>query len=222
MKGIRSTPVIAICLAVPLMAQGRPPKILQIVREPLTPGGETAYKTIEDATARICAEQKCPHPHLAIESLSGPREVWWLNAFESEAEKQRVESAYAQNGPLMAALQRNSRRKAKVTGSHVNVSAEYRPDLSRGVPWAVAGARFLVVAVSREDVSGDGSVFEAGDGMRYMFRPCVSRQQADAEVARWGRDARVFAIRPYWGLPAKEWLEADPEFWRPNPLANRR
>jgi hypothetical protein len=44
------------------MAQERPPAILQIFREPLKPGSEAAYKTVEDDTARLCVELKCPHP----------------------------------------------------------------------------------------------------------------------------------------------------------------
>ena len=52
--------------------------ILQIYREPLKPGSEDAYRAIEEDTARVCANLKCPHPHLAMESLTGPREVWWL------------------------------------------------------------------------------------------------------------------------------------------------
>lgn len=121
--------VLALVVAVLIMAQQRSPAILQIFREPLRPGSEAAYKTIEDDTARVCAELNCPHPHLAIEPLTGPQEVWWLNVFESEADRQRVENAYAQNRALMAALERNSKRKAALTGTPINVYASrcWRP-----------------------------------------------------------------------------------------------
>jgi len=115
---MRITVAIGILLAVPLMAQERPSQILQIYRDSLKGGSEATYKAIEEDAARICADLKCPHPHLAIESLTGPKEVWWLNAFASEAEKQRVVSDYANNRPLMAALdwhlqaQRGSDRNA--------------------------------------------------------------------------------------------------------------
>jgi hypothetical protein len=120
------------------MAQKLSPNILQIFREPLKPGCATGYKTIEDDTARICAELKCPHPHIAIESLTGPPEVWWLNAFESNADRERVENAYAQNRALMSALDRNSKRKAALTDPPVNVYANYRRDLSSGRPWTLS------------------------------------------------------------------------------------
>ena len=56
----------------------RPPQMLQIVRESLNEGSEAAYRTIEEDAARICADLNCPNAHLAMESLTGPKEVWWL------------------------------------------------------------------------------------------------------------------------------------------------
>jgi hypothetical protein len=100
----------------------RPQMILQIYREPLKPGSEAAYRAIEEDTARVCANLKCPHPHLAIESLTGPKEVWWLNTFESDAQKQQVTDAYAKSLALMTVLQRNSKRKASVTGTGADSS----------------------------------------------------------------------------------------------------
>ena len=145
-----------------------------------------------------------------------------MNAFESDADRLRVEDAYAKNRPLMAALERNSKRKAAVTEPFVSAFVKYRPDLSRGTPWTLVGARFLVVTVTRQDSRAEGSVFDAPDGSRYILTPVKTRQQADAEATRAGQEARVFAIRPYWGLPDKTWLQADPDFWKVNPLASRR
>jgi len=193
--------------------------ILQVVREPLKTGAEAAYREIEDETARLCVELNCPHPHLALESLTGPTEVWWLNEFASDADRHRVESEYAKNRPLMAALERNSARKQQVTGPFVNTYAIYRPDVSRGAAWTVAGARFLAIVMTRETLQAEGSAFEAPDGMRFVMKPVRTRGEADANAGALGRDARVFAVRPYWGLPAAEWVAADPDFWKVNPIA---
>lgn len=133
------------------MAQERPPKILQIHRDALKRGSEATFKAVEEDAAKVCADLKCPHPHLAIESLTGPKEVWWLNAFESEAEKQRVTDDYANNRPLMAALDRISKRRADLIGTQVDIFVNYRADLSRGAPWTLAGARFFVVTMTRRD-----------------------------------------------------------------------
>jgi len=83
----------------------RPPQMLQIVRESLNEGSEAAYRTIEEDAARICADLNCPNAHLAMESLTGPKEIWWLTPYESESDRQRVTDGYASNRALMAVLE---------------------------------------------------------------------------------------------------------------------
>ncbi len=96
----------------------------------------------------------------------------------------------------MTALDPNSTQKAEFTGKPVNVYARFRPDLSRGARWSFAGARFVVVVVTRRDVDIGGSVFEIPCDERYVLKALPTRQEADAEVVRVGPEARVFAIRP--------------------------
>lgn len=202
------------------MAQERPPTILQIFREPLRPGSEEAYASIEEETARHCAELNCPHPYLGMESLTGSREVWWLNGFESEAEKQRVYDDYANNRALMAALERNSKRKESLTGTPDDVLANYRADLSRGAAWNLAGARFVVVTMTKQDPAMAGVVFEAPDGTRFIMQSVRAQDQADALAAAAGPETWIFAVRPSWGMPASEWIAGDPESWESNPMAS--
>src|SRR5712692_937774 len=128
-----------------------PPQLLQIVRESLNPGGEAAYKAIEEDAARICADLKCPNSHLAVESLTQAKEVWWLTPYESESDRQRVADGYAGNPPLMAALLEIPRRKQGLVGAPIDILASDRSDLS-GKAWLkVAGARFFVVTVTSGD-----------------------------------------------------------------------
>src|SRR5713226_6861340 len=222
MSRMRTIAAVGILLAMPLMAQEHPPKILEIYRDSLKPGSETAFKAVEEDAARICAELKFPHSHLAIESLTGPKEVWWLNGFESEAEKQQVSDDYASNPALVEALERIGKRREGLTGTPVDIFANYRADLSRGAPWKLAGARFFVVTVTRRDPKIEGSVFEAPDGDRFIMRPVTTRHQADVLAAAAGPETTVFAVRPYWGMPAKEWIAVDPEFWKPNPMTRAK
>lgn len=200
----------------------RPPQILQIYRDSVKEGGEAAYKAIEEDAARICADLRFPHPHLAIESLTGPKEVWWLNAFESEAERKQVTVDYAKNPALVAALEGIAKRKENVTGTPVNVVAGYRADLSRGFLWNPSGARFVVVTVTNEDLRIEGAFFEAPDGTQFILRPVGTRSEAEVLAKATGAETTVFAVRPYWGMPAKEWIDADPEFWKSNPMSSTR
>jgi len=201
------------------MAREQPPNILEIFRDFVKVGREADFREVEEDAARICAEMSFPHHHIAIESLSAPQEVWWLNGFASEAEIQQVRDDYARNPTLVAALGAIGRRREGLTEPPVDVFATYRPDLSRGATWRIAGSRFFIVTVTAEDPPTGGSVFEAPDGPRFVFRPAGTRAEADALAAREPAGARIFAVRPYWGMPAKEWVAADPEFWKENPAA---
>ena len=191
-------------------------KLLQIHHDRVRCGSEAMYRSVEEDAARACAVHGCPHPHLAIESVAPPMDVWWLNAFDSEADRQRVSDAYVSNLPLMQALADVRRRREGLLDIDVDVFAAYRRDLSRGDRPHVLGARLITVTIATGNDLPEGSVFETADGTRYVFAPAATHDLA-AAAARRGNDALVFAVRPYWGMPAREWIAADPEFWRANP-----
>jgi hypothetical protein len=218
---MRATVALLLLLPAQLLAQHVPPRILYIYRDSLKRGVDSTYRAIEDQGAQICADLKCPNPYLALEALSGPHEVWWLNAFAGEADTTRVVNAYAANRPLMDALGAVAKRKDNLIGTPIKGYAIYRPDLSRGAAWSVAGARFMLVTVTRSRRSAEGSVWEAADSMLYVFRPVRTRRRAEALAGEQG--ARVFAVRPNWSMPAPEWVAADPDFWRlaPAPRPSR-
>jgi hypothetical protein len=192
-------------------------QILQIHRDVLKRGCEAIFREVEEAAARACAQFHCPHPHLAMESLAGPTEVWWLNAFGSEAERQDVSDLYANNRSLMAALQAIVSRRKGLLEIDEDIFVHRVADQESETHSSVAGARFVVVKVTTGDFVGEGAVFVSNDGRRFAFTPAATRGEADDMASRAGTEARVFAVRPYWGMPAREWIDADPEFWQPNP-----
>jgi hypothetical protein len=202
-------------LAMQITAQSQPPQILQIHRECLKPRMATAYQEIEEDTARICAKLRCPHPYLGIASLTGPKEVWFFNGYNSSAEQKQVVDDYARNAPLLAALRKNSLRKARLTTKPINVFAHYRQELSAGLSWILGHDRFLVITVTKTKSRMSGTVFESADGTRFVVVPAQNRQQSDALAAAARLESQVFAVRPSWSFPAKEWIAADSAFWRP-------
>ena len=216
---MRVTLILALCSA-PLGAQ-QPPRIMEFYRDSLKRGSDSAFRAIENDAAQVCADLKCPNPYLAIESLSGMHEAWWLNAFASEADTTRVVNAYAANPPLLAALGRAIKGKEVLVGTPVNVFGVYRADRSHSPPWNVAGARFLVVTVTRTDRAIQGTEWDAADGTRYILRAVPTEREAQALAIAAGAGTRVFAIRPNWSMPAPEWRAADPEFWKVAPVAHR-
>jgi hypothetical protein len=193
----------------------RPPAILQIVREPLKAGHEAEFSAIEEERARISVGLGCPNPYLGTESLTGPKEAWWFNGYESAEHQQRVYDAYAKNTTLLAAFQQSEPRKARITGKPIEVFARYRPDLRPDASWTPGVGRFLVVTTTTKDSDVAGTVFEAADGMGIIVLPTHSRADADAASARAGANTVVLAVRPTWTFPSPEWIANDPAFWKP-------
>jgi hypothetical protein len=209
-------------VAMQIATPTQPPALLQIVREPLKPGSETAFGAIEEERARISATLGCPHPYLGAESLTGSKEAWWFNGYQSSTEQKQVYDAYAKNAALMAAFQQSAKPKADLTLKPMEVFARYRADLSAGTPWLLGHGRYLVVTVTKSTARLSGTVFESADGMRLLVTSAETRQEADAAKASAGPEAIILAVRPSWSFPAPEWIAADPPFWRSSPAATRR
>jgi hypothetical protein len=207
--------VLSIGLAMQLSASARPPQILQIYRDFLKPGTDAAYREIEDDAARVCVRLNCPNPYLAIQSLTGPTEVWYLNGYRSAAHETAVVEGYQRNAPLMAALEHIPKRKAGLILPALNTRTTFREDLTRGSPWRIGEGRFLVITVTKSRRKVQGTVFEAEDGTRFIIKWAQSREEADASAEVAGADTRVFAVRPSMSMPAQDWIAGDVGFWRP-------
>ena len=192
-----------------------PPALLQIVREPLTPGSDRAFSAIEEERARLAAALGCPHPYLGAEALTGSKEAWWFNGYRSSTEQKQVYDDYEKNRALMAAWQQSATPKAGLTLKPIEVFAHYRRDLSAGTPWLLGRGRYLVIAITKS-IALTGTVFESADGMRVVIAPSETREAADAMAAAAG-PATILAVRPSWSFPAPEWIAADPLFWRSSP-----
>jgi hypothetical protein len=205
-------------LAMQIATPAQPPALLQIVREPLKPGSETAFSAIEQERARISATLGCPHPYLGAESLTGSNEAWWFNGYRSSTEQKQVYDAYARNAALMAALQQSAKPKADLTFEPIEVVARYRADLSAGTPWLLGHGRYLVITVTKSTARRTGTVFESPDGTRFLVTPTETRTEADRAKTSAGPEAAILAVRPSWSFPAPEWIAADPPFWRPSSL----
>ncbi len=214
---MRSWSAVLTGLTMQVIAPEQPPAILQIYREPLKPEQEAAWAAIEEEKTRLCLELKCPHPYLGIESLSGRKEVWFFNGYDSTTDRERVYEAYAGNTKLMTALLDAAKRQGALTEAPIEVFTSYRQDVTRGVPWLLGRGRFLVISITETDARIWGTVFEAQNGMRFIFRSASGREEADAIATQAGSDARVFAVRPAWSMPAQAWIDSDPIYWRSYP-----
>jgi hypothetical protein len=217
----RSLALLAACLvAAPVAAQGplegqEPPAVLGITIERIKPASEARYDAIEREAAAVCRRLGCPNAYLALESFTAPKEVYWLTAYRSEADVDRVAAAYAGNEPLRAELRRVSAAKDGIVEPPVNLTARYRPELSDASPWLVGILPFAVIVEG--NTVGSGAVFELADGRQLVFIPAANAEDTNAIAAAFGAGAKRFAVRAEWSKPAAAWIIANPALWPPTP-----
>jgi hypothetical protein len=202
-----------------VQTQEETPLFLLIVRERLRTGSEEAYDKNELRLAAVCARLKCPHPYLALASATGPKEVWWLNAFGSQEERDGLDAAYARNEPLMAEMRPLGKRKEDFREAFTSTMTSYRRDLSGDSVLRIAGARFMVIDTTQDKGRGAGAVFEASDGKRFVISSANTRAAAEDLAVRSGSGAKILAVQPQWSFPAGAWIKADPMFWQTSPVA---
>jgi hypothetical protein len=182
----------------------KPPHLLHVYRDFPKPQSFSEYAKIEEESARICAEFHCPHPYLAIESLTGPREIWFLNGYKSHPEREKIALDYANNQPLTAALRQIAARKSALTSDPIELFANFRPGMSRGILWTLGQAPFVVVTLTLLSLKIEGTVYETEDGKRLIMKSAQSRGEAQKQAAA-SPDTQIFAARPQWSMPAKHW-----------------
>jgi hypothetical protein len=121
------------------------PLIVHINREYVRPGKDAEYNEIEIGAAHTCAELKCPENYLTIESMTGPRQVWFLVGFNTYAAMNQASAAYEKNSELLLELARITQRKRTITSPPENITARYLVNVSRNADPNLAAARYLAI-----------------------------------------------------------------------------
>ena len=196
----------------------RTSRFLLVVRERLRPESEEAYDRNEQQLATACATLNCPHPYLALATVAGPTEVWWLNTFASLEERDSLHASYARNEPLMAAMEPLSRRKEVFRESITSTMMEFRRDRSASA-LRIHGARFFVITEESDERAAIGAVFQATDGRRVVIASARAPGIGADLGVRMGPGATILSVRPEWSFPDEAWIAADPEFWKGGPVA---
>lgn len=185
----------------------KPPKILQVYRDFPKLESFSDYAEIEEDAARICVELHGPHPFLAMESITSPKEVWFLSGFKSQADRDNVVLDYANNSALKVALQQIAARKSGLIADPIELFANFRPGMSRGLLWTLGQSNFVVATLTLLSLKVEGTVYETEDGKRLIMKSAQSRGEAQ-KLAAASPDTQIFAVRPQWSMPGKNWTIA--------------
>ena len=132
-------------------AQGMPttqPKFLQIFRESVKAGRAAEHATWEAGWPAAFEKAKSKNVYLAITSITGPQEAWFIAPFASQAAY--GEMLAEESSPALAPeLERLSKGDAEFVSEMTALQAVAAPDLSHGTFPDMSKVRFYEVTTFR-------------------------------------------------------------------------
>jgi hypothetical protein len=127
------------------VAQGVPstqPKFLHIFREHLKPGRAADHAKWERGWPAAYEKAKSPYNYIALESLSGPPEVWYVMPLASQAAYEEAMAEGNDDPALSAETERLSRGAREFLKGSDQIQAAAMPDLSYGTFPAIGKMRY--------------------------------------------------------------------------------
>lgn len=194
---LRRALVILLLIGLPAaaFAQALPttqPNFLQIVREEVKVGRDAEHARIEAGWPATFEKAKSPSYYLAMVSLTGPPEAWFVIPFESHAAM--ATQMKSESEPVLAAeLARLSRADADVLNGSRTILARARKDLSYGAFPDTGKQRFWEI-----------TIFRVRPGREDAF--AAAAKAYAAAVARAGADVGFRVYQVMAGMPEPTYL----------------
>lgn len=151
-KNVLGLTVLALGAATGALAQSLPtsqPKFLHIVREEVKIGRMADHSRWEAGWPAAFEKAKSPATYIALVSVTGPPEAWYLIPFASQAAYGENAAREAADLALTAELDRLSRGDAEFVSGASAMQALARPELSHGTFPDLATMRFWEIETFR-------------------------------------------------------------------------
>lgn len=203
--------------ALRVVARLATPQILRVDRYRLAPGTLVPMQHLQQRAAVAMAQWGCPHPYLAVESLTGPAEVWRLTGYQTAADQRRAAQSMEMKPVLRRDLERIESQVQVLAGPPSTWIAQYVGGILQGQKWPMGRGQYLVIAPVTGSVEPQGAPYQASDGAQYAIAAARTRKGAENRAAAAGPGAYVFAVRPAWSMPAADWIRCNPAFWNSSP-----
>ena len=189
-------------------ASGGPPKVLQIFVESVKPGKGAAHARVEAGWPEAFRKAKWPTHYLAMTSMTGPSEAWFLSGYDSYAAWEADQKHMEQTPALTRETDRLAAQDGELLSGTKGLVAVYREDLSYrpnikvgemrywtvttftlrpGYDSAFADIRKLVQAGhEKTNMDEHWAMFQVVSGMPgstfLLFLPMKSLEEADVAV----------------------------------------
>ncbi|MBI3404287.1 MAG: hypothetical protein HY046_02395 [Acidobacteria bacterium] len=217
MKSFRALLLISLlfCMTAPLLAQDTAaPALIQVFREEVKPGRGPAHSKLEASWAQTVAKGNSPQRYVALTTLTGPTEAWFISGYASMEAWEKDNKAAESNTALGTQLDQLSHQETDILSGTRSFVARYREDLSHRPGVNMAKMRYISVTIVRtrpghaEDyeevrkmiksahekakVGDNHSVYQVTSGMAngtfLVLTPLKSLADADASAALHGPD----------------------------------
>lgn len=156
-----------------------PPKILRIYREDVKPGMGAAHEKVEVGWPKAFAKAKYPIYYLAMTSMSGPNEAWFIEGHESFAAIENAEQVVGKNAVLKSELDQLGMQDSGWLSGARTLLAVFNEELSYRAGVNVPQMRYFTVATIRVR-PGLGADFTE---QRRLIKAALEKAQADVHFA---------------------------------------
>ena len=117
------------------LAQGMPttqPKFMHVFREQIKPGRSGEHAKWEAGWPAAYEKAKSPYYYIALQSITGPSEVWYVVPLANQAAYGEMVAAEDKDPALAAELDRLNKGDAEFRAEETALQAIAKPDLSHG------------------------------------------------------------------------------------------
>lgn len=222
MKRIFTCSAFLLATAIPLVSEGQmgaggpqdPPKVLYISREMVKPGKSRAHSEWEKGWPAAYKKVNYPTPYIAMTSMSGPNEAWYLIGYSSWDALEKDNAMSDANAALTADLRKLSTGDGEYLSDTRGVVAEYVPELSYRSKIDLSKMRYMDVASFRMRPGHDGDFGKVAA----MFVDAYTKANIDApwavyRVATGMPATTYFVITPMRSLATMDRGGADFKAW---------
>ena len=148
MRFSRSLLPLGLLVAAPVALSSQSPApsgILTVFRESVKVGKGAAHDAHEDSWARAVTAAKGAEPFVAMSSLTGPNEIWYMQAFPTWDAYQKSTESNRANAPQALVDQKYRPMEAEYLSDSRLMTLRLRPELSYGGPPDLANMKYVSV-----------------------------------------------------------------------------
>ena len=143
---------LATVSAATALAQGVPttqPKFVHIFREQIKPGRSGEHAKWEAGWPAAFEKVKSPYHYIALQSITGPPEVWYVSPLANQAAYGEMMAAEEKDAALAAELERLAKGDGEFLGEQSALQAVAMPELSHGAFPDIGKMRYYEITTFR-------------------------------------------------------------------------